>query len=573
MQLHSFALALLLVGGPTPAASTLYVPADYPTIQAAITASQNGDRILVAPGTYYENDINFQGKAIQLIGVEGRDKTVIDALGFGRIISFDHFEVASTLVQGFTLRNGAATDGLDGLAGKPGLIGHDGGAIYIFGSAPTIRSCAFLNNRAGSGGRGGDSAPGTPGTSSHPAGGDGGPGWPGGRGGNGGAIAIHAGSPVIENCIFSGNESGQGGAGSAGGAGGNGYVAFPTIGAGGNGGVGGTGGDGGLGGAIFSMSSWTEVRSSLFFDNVASAHGLGGPGGVPGSGLPSGVPGLGGAAGAAGTGGGLHLDNGGDSVVGCTVVDNDAWGGGGGVFITAGFLRSTILRSNWPDQHVGLVTASYCNIEGGFAGTGNMDVDPQFVDAPNRDYHLQVSSPCVGAGDPAASFQGPLDMDGEPRVEGLRCDIGADEVYPDLIGTGEDLELVATTNGVWTLNPHFGLLAVDDQLLVKTDSPNSTFLFAPVLLGMQAFPTGGTLVGTPGLPGVLLDGSVPGIFLTDFGPSPFGAALLPPGGVTLAFLVHPALVGSTVRVQSYVISPLASNGIYAASNAVDLAVY
>src|SRR5262245_21259203 len=43
--------------------ATRNVPGDFPTIQAAINASVNGDTVLVAPGTYAAS-INFLGKAI-----------------------------------------------------------------------------------------------------------------------------------------------------------------------------------------------------------------------------------------------------------------------------------------------------------------------------------------------------------------------------------------------------------------------------------------------------------------------------------------------------------------------------
>ncbi len=45
-------------------AAVLHVPAEYPTIQAALNAAANtGDEILVAPGTYREA-INYHGKAV-----------------------------------------------------------------------------------------------------------------------------------------------------------------------------------------------------------------------------------------------------------------------------------------------------------------------------------------------------------------------------------------------------------------------------------------------------------------------------------------------------------------------------
>ena len=61
-------------------AATIHVPADQPTIQAAIDAAADGDTVLVAPGTYYE-DINFHGKIITVTSEQGAAATVIDAGG------------------------------------------------------------------------------------------------------------------------------------------------------------------------------------------------------------------------------------------------------------------------------------------------------------------------------------------------------------------------------------------------------------------------------------------------------------------------------------------------------------
>jgi hypothetical protein len=62
------------------------------------------------------------------------------------------------------------------------------------------------------------------------------------------------------------------------------------------------------------------------------------------------------------------------------------------------------------------------------AGTGNISDDPLFVDADNRDFHLQPTSPARDAGDPAAAATSSRDVDGDTRPAGRAPDMGADEV-------------------------------------------------------------------------------------------------------------------------------------------------
>ncbi len=53
--------------------TTLNVPAEYDTIQSAINTAVNGDTVLVAVGSYYEN-LTWHLKSINLIGaVDGAD--------------------------------------------------------------------------------------------------------------------------------------------------------------------------------------------------------------------------------------------------------------------------------------------------------------------------------------------------------------------------------------------------------------------------------------------------------------------------------------------------------------------
>jgi hypothetical protein len=70
-------------------------------------------------------------------------------------------------------------------------------------------------------------------------------------------------------------------------------------------------------------------------------------------------------------------------------------------------------------------TWTYSDIED-LAGTGNIDEDPDFIDAMNGNFHLQSTSPCRNTADPAATLG--EDFDGDDRPQGGRHDMGADEV-------------------------------------------------------------------------------------------------------------------------------------------------
>ncbi len=138
---HAAALAAVFVATVTVAAQarTIRVPADVATIQAAIDAAVTGDRVLVAPGTYLES-IDFNGKAITVVSDKGAEVTVIDAGGQRSVARFHTGEARTSVLKGFTLRNGNAVD-------YPG----DGGGVQIFQSSPTIDSNVVTNSSACSG--------------------------------------------------------------------------------------------------------------------------------------------------------------------------------------------------------------------------------------------------------------------------------------------------------------------------------------------------------------------------------------------------------------------------------------
>jgi len=92
-----------------------------------------------------------------------------------------------------------------------------------------------------------------------------------------------------------------------------------------------------------------------------------------------------------------------------TMVENSSESGGGAISIYSGTVtgRNNILWGNTQKQGgpiAGNLNFTYSDIEGGFAGQGNIDIDPLFRD---ENFNLSENSPCIDAGDPNS----PLDPD------------------------------------------------------------------------------------------------------------------------------------------------------------------
>jgi len=159
MKLKSLALAVVFLAffSSPASAKIIHVPADSSTIQGGIHGAVNGDTVLVERGHYYER-INFNGKAILVAGnfifdndTNTIDSTIIDAdtsvLGVsdtGSVVCFTTVEGSSSIIQGFTIRNGIGTQFAVG--------GRKGGGIFCNNSSPTIKNNVILNNRANHGG-------------------------------------------------------------------------------------------------------------------------------------------------------------------------------------------------------------------------------------------------------------------------------------------------------------------------------------------------------------------------------------------------------------------------------------
>ena len=142
------------------AESVLNVPLDYPTVQMAINAATTGDEIRVGPGVYTDTGaavLDFQGKSIWVHSTNGPEATILDGEGNRPVVLLTGLEGSTTVLQGFTIRNGFASIG-GGIRcnGSPQIIQciiRDNVGVSITGglmssdtTGPSLQSVEFCNN-------------------------------------------------------------------------------------------------------------------------------------------------------------------------------------------------------------------------------------------------------------------------------------------------------------------------------------------------------------------------------------------------------------------------------------------
>ena len=179
--------------------------------------------------------------------------------------------------------------------------------------------------------------------------------------------------------------------------------------------------------------------------------------------------------------GGLYNNYSNPTITNTTFSGNGGYNGGIFNSNSQPVVKNSIIWGNSTPFNDTQSIITYSIIQGGYAGTGNLNYDPQFVNqAPeglspnlNGDYHLQASSLGIDRGDNGSISLTDLDLDGNlRRYNGGRVDIGAYEFQ----GNGTASVVISIASGNWEINstwdvnriPQIGDIVIIDQNHIVT---------------------------------------------------------------------------------------------------------
>ncbi len=393
---------------------TQIVPDDFDCIQDAIDASDEGDTVLVRPGTYEENfQFENYGVVVGSYFLQTGDtsyiaSTILDGGGDGSVVCFRSGNCDESLLSGFTITNGVAVNGgginmercgatLSNLIICDNTASRRGGGIYCNLAEPRIERVNVIRNHSMY---------------------------------EGGGIWTHLFFGVINDLLLSENAADTAGGGFWGSVN---RLENAIISK--NSSI--------FGGGMYIPGSWNIINNVVITNNE-SVRGAGiylwsGRNYLSNTRVVNNVALYNGGGlycnhstliadnsaiiqNEASVGGAIFLDFCYPScaqITNLTIADNLAHSDGGGIVCysrSEAHLVNSILWNNQPDEavllesHSNLLEFDHCDIEDGEerieindAGEviwreGNIDADPLFIDPDSYDYHLSEDSPCIDAG-------------------------------------------------------------------------------------------------------------------------------------------------------------------------------
>ncbi len=119
------------------------------TIGKGLELARDGDTILMADGIYSgegNRNLDFRGKKVRLKSAGEPSNCIIDSTREGRAFLFHSGETSSSVLDGFTIRNGYFFLGGPEEWGGEADAFRFGGGILILYSSPTIRNCIIEGN-------------------------------------------------------------------------------------------------------------------------------------------------------------------------------------------------------------------------------------------------------------------------------------------------------------------------------------------------------------------------------------------------------------------------------------------
>ena len=397
MKTHALAVALSLALAAPSTAAVRYVDASLATgagtgtswadayrgagaLQSALTASVAGDEIWVKAGTYLPSTTAARTASFTMktgVGIYGgfagtetvrdqRDVVANPTTVTGDLLGNDNGALnltdnsyhvfvgsaaaATAVLDGFTIRGGNANGATASNQDK------GGGILIVSSGAPTVRNCVFAQNRCTFGGGAGyifaAQATFTDCEFNDNVGGS-----------YGGAFDTNAVTSTFTRCRFKGNTAARAGAVETYGGGNTTYVNCLFT------GNRSTGTGGGAALWIGVSSSIVRAYNCTFSGNVATS-----------------------------VAGGVNTTSGGTlNAYNCILWGNTGPGGA--------------TAANQVNAGGGTNAVAACIVQGGFAGTANLNVDPQFSGAASGDYSLLSTSPAIDSGNNTYAPTGGMTID------------------------------------------------------------------------------------------------------------------------------------------------------------------